>query len=122
MGMFSTLQKKAPNATISFLSAKMRPKKNCTVSEYLDRMGTQTRDDVVKFATTRGQKQRDTKRAEQVDVHAELSRRIAAKKHQKEMKERKHLEKKLNIFDKFEICITFVMSTVHPRTNMEPSF
>ena len=69
---------------------KCKKKANCTVHDYLDWMGTETRDDVIKFATTRGRKQRDAKRAQQVDVRAKLSQRITANK-----QDTKHLEKKL---------------------------
>ena len=43
MGMFSAAQKKAPNATLCFLTSRMRPYKNKT-DEYLDAMIEERRD------------------------------------------------------------------------------
>ena len=40
MGMFSAHKKRAPNATLAFLSARMRTKKNRTI-EYLDELDSE---------------------------------------------------------------------------------
>ena len=47
MGMFSALKKCAPNATLAFLSARMRAKKNHTI-EYLDELHSERREKVIK--------------------------------------------------------------------------
>ena len=99
MGMFFALQKKAPNATVSFLSSKMRAQKNRTVDNYLDNMDQDKQNQVIRFAVKYGRKQRDEKRVKQSEVRAELSKRIATKRQQKETKQRKHLQKKLKTAD-----------------------
>ena len=43
MGMFSALKMKSPNATICFMSSKIRSIKNCTV-DYLDEMATERQE------------------------------------------------------------------------------
>ena len=43
MGMFSALKKRAPNATLAFLSARMRAKK-IHIIEYLDELHSERRE------------------------------------------------------------------------------
>ena len=47
MGMFSAAQKKAPNATLDYLSCKMRAQKNQT-AQYLDTLDMGRREDILK--------------------------------------------------------------------------
>ena len=94
MGMFSAAQQKAPNATLCFLSCRMRAIKNRTV-DYLDEMDPTTRDDFLGKAITYGRKQRDQRRKCQKDLRAEIIRRQQAKKQARDAAKRKELERKL---------------------------
>ena len=49
MGMFSAVKKKSPNATLCFISCKMRALKNRTV-DYIDSFDVETRDEMLKKA------------------------------------------------------------------------
>ena len=95
MGMFSASQKKAPHATVCFLSCRMRAKKNRTV-KYLDGLSSEKKEPLLRKAVTYGRKQRDRRRIKQKELRDEIVRRQEAKKQKKEDKERKGLEKKLN--------------------------
>ena len=85
MGMFSAAKQRAPNATICFLSCKMRAQKNRTV-EYLDVMPNEQRDAIVKKATKLGLEQQQKRRKNQNDLRVELSKRQAAKQQARETK------------------------------------
>ncbi|KAK9515903.1 hypothetical protein VZT92_026503 [Zoarces viviparus] len=94
MGIFSASQKKAPHATVCFLSCRMRAKKNRTV-KYLDGLSTEKKESLLRKAVTYGRKQRDRRRIKQKELRDEIVRRQEAKQQKKEDKERKDLEKKL---------------------------
>ena len=94
MGMFSALKKKAPSATICYLSCKMRAKKNKTV-EYLDKLDEGKRKVILKKAVQLGQKQRRKRKAEQNDLRAELLKRQTEKQQAREATERRKVERKL---------------------------
>ena len=93
--MNSALHKKAPTATISFVTSKIKARKNDTVEYYLEQMDKERKRQLIRFAVKQGQRQREQKRLKQSQVYEELSRRIAAKRQQKEIKQREQLEKKL---------------------------
>ena len=94
MGMFSALKKKAPNATICFLTSKMMAVKNWMVA-CLDNMTTERRENIMKFATTHGRRQRQQKWSKQSVLRAEMMKRIAANKAQKATKQTKQMEREL---------------------------
>ena len=80
----------------------MRAQKNRTVDNYLDNMDQDKQNQVIRFAVKYGRKQHDVKRVKRVkqsEVCAELSKRIATKRQQKETKQRKQLQKKLKTTD-----------------------
>ena len=94
MGMFSAAQKKSPNATLCFLSCKMRAQKNRTI-EYIDSLEKEERERIVKKAVLLGRKQRDRRRQKQKDIRVELCRRQEAKRQIRDTAERKMLERNL---------------------------
>ena len=94
MGMFSALKQKSPNATMCYLSSRMRACKNHTVS-YLDSLNHQKRDDILHKAIKLGRKQRNRRKAKQKILKKEIIRRQKEKEHSREEKNRKALEKKL---------------------------
>ncbi|CAM4569827.1 unnamed protein product [Leuciscus chuanchicus] len=94
MGMFSASKKRSPNATLCFLSCKMRAQKNKTVG-FLDDMDTEKRDAILKKAVKPGQVQRQRRRVKQNDLREELSKRQAMKEQAKEITARNKLERKL---------------------------
>ena len=53
MGMFSAAKQHSPNATICYLSARMRAKKNRTI-EYLDSMEPEQREKLVRWSIGKG--------------------------------------------------------------------
>lgn len=94
MEMFGPLQKKAPNATICYLSCKMRAKKNRTV-EYLDKMDEERRNKIVKKAVHIGKEQRIKRKMEKKDLKKELLKRRIEKQQAREATERRKVERKL---------------------------
>ena len=62
MGMFSSAKQRAPSATLCFISAWIRAKKNRTV-DYLDGMDPEKRDKVVRWSIGKGRKRRSVNRA-----------------------------------------------------------
>lgn len=93
MGMFSALKKKAPNATICYLSCKMRARKNNTV-DYLDSLDKEKQELVIRKAVRLGVIQRRKKRKKQGELQEELHKRQATKERKRSEQERKVLEKK----------------------------
>jgi len=67
MGMFSAAQKRAPKATLCFLSCSMRAIKNRTV-QYLDSQDDERRESILRKAVVYGRKQRDRKRKGQKEL------------------------------------------------------
>ncbi|KAG1681468.1 hypothetical protein GQR58_011851 [Nymphon striatum] len=94
MGMFSAAKNRAPNATLCFLSSKMRAQKNRTVA-YLDTLSVEKREDIVKKATKLGFEHRNKRRLKHKELEVELSRRQAAKQQARETTDRNRLEKRL---------------------------
>lgn len=94
MGMFSASKKRSPNATLCFLSCKMRAQKNKTVG-FLEDLDTEKRDAILKKAVKLGQVQRQRRRVKQNDLREELSKRQAMKEQAKEITARNKLERKL---------------------------
>ena len=92
MGMFSALKQKAPNATLCFLSCRMRAIKNRTV-QYLDSLEESRREDILKKAISYGR--RDRRKKNQKQLRVELIRRQDEKVQVKDAKIRKQVEKKL---------------------------
>lgn len=94
MGMFSAMQAKDPNATICYLSCKMRCRKNRTVG-YLDGLSQERRDEVLRKAVQLGKKQRRKRRMNEKELRAEVLRRVQEKAQAREMTERRKVDKKL---------------------------
>ena len=106
MGMFSALKMKSPNATICFMSSKIRSIKNGTV-DYLDEMAAERQEAVIRFAIKHGRKTRTMKRRQQSAINDELAKRIANKKQKKETRDRKKIEKMLKTADVDEVINHF---------------
>ena len=106
MGMFSAAKKRAPNATICFLSCKMRAQKNRTVG-YLDAMDKEKRNSILKKAIKLGLEQRQRRKLKQRDLRVELSRRQAEKQQSRETTERNRLENKLKTVEVNELAEKF---------------
>src|ERR1700729_298620 len=64
IGMFSAYQERSPNATLCYLSSKLRARKNRTV-EYLDNMGEAERTCVVEWAVSAARTGRQMNRMKQ---------------------------------------------------------
>jgi len=93
IGMFSAAKQKAVNATICFLSCKMRAQKNRTI-DYLDRLEKIKRDQIIIQAIQIGGKQRSKSRMNQNDLDVEASRRLAGKKADKRHNYKKKIREK----------------------------
>ena len=83
MSMFSALKKRAFNATLAFLSARMRAKKNHTI-EYLDELHSERREKVIKWVLSYARKRGDFTQMQDVQIRKEISLR-ETKKWQKRM-------------------------------------
>ncbi|KAL5481691.1 hypothetical protein EMCRGX_G021924 [Ephydatia muelleri] len=98
MGMFSATKKKSPNATLCYISCKMRALKNRTL-KYLDNLDKDTRDNVLKKAVLLGREQRNKRKGNQIDLRKELLRRQLEKQQAKDASTRKKLERRLKSID-----------------------
>ena len=94
IGMFSAAQKRAPNATVCYLSSKLRAQKNMVV-DYLDATDEETRERMVRMSVALGRRQRQCNRTKCADMKKELSRRQGLKREKKETSQRKKIEKTL---------------------------
>ena len=94
MGMFSAAQQKSPNATLCFLSSRMRACKNKTVA-YLDTLTNERREEVSRKAVRYGRLQRDRRRKSQKEVRLELIKRQKQKEQVRNDAQRKKVEKML---------------------------
>ena len=90
MGMFSATKKKSPNATLCYISCKMRALINRTF-KYLDNLEKDTRDNVLKKAVLLGREQRKSRK--------ELLWRQLEKQQAKDTSTRKKLERRLKSID-----------------------
>ena len=106
MGMFSAAQNKAPNATLCFLSSKLRAQKNGTVA-YLDKLPKERRDTILKKAVKLGQLQRKKRKLKQKDLMKEMAKRQVAKQQMRETTERNKLERRLKNTPVEEIATNF---------------
>ena len=79
MGMFGAAQQKAPNATLHYLSSKIRAQKN-HVTDYLDSLEDEKRDNVIKFAISFARKERVKKRRETSEIMVKLAKRGAQRR------------------------------------------
>lgn len=94
MGMFSAEKKHSPNATLCFLSSKLRSIKN-KAFEYLQSMDPQQREKTVRWCVSKAKQKRRANRLRHEQLLQELTRRTELKRQKKEDKERKQLEKML---------------------------
>lgn len=106
MGMFSSAQERAKNATVYFLAARIRARKNRVVA-YLDGMYEEKRESVVKWAIGRAREKRKLKKQKQNELRQELSKRSAVKRQKKSQSAQKQLEKKLQSVDLKNIASAF---------------
>ena len=98
MGMFSAAKEHAPNATLCYLSSRIRALKNKVV-DYLDGLQTEKRDKLIKLAITFGRKQRGIKRKRSAKIKEEISKRMAAKQQKKQTFNRNKVESKFKNSD-----------------------
>lgn len=106
MGMFSAGQERAKNASVDFLTARMRARKNNVVT-WLNNLYTEERENIMKWAVGRGRKRRKESRKKTSEVKAEILRRIASKQQKKDEKTRKSIEKKLKQIDTKDVQTSF---------------
>lgn len=94
MGMFSAAQKKSPNATLCYLSCKMRACKNKTVA-YIDNLSEERREEILRKAIKLGRKQREKRKKNMKDIRLELIKRQEQKQQNRDTAARRRLEKVL---------------------------
>lgn len=94
IGMFSAAQEHAPNATMWYLSSRIRAKKN-NVVKYLDNLEPEKRHRLIKLAVQLVRKHRPGNRKKIVEIRAEITRRIARKCQKKKTLERNKLKRLL---------------------------
>ncbi|KAK2170437.1 hypothetical protein LSH36_3g30076 [Paralvinella palmiformis] len=94
MGMFSAAKNKAPNATLNYLSSKIRAQRNGVV-DYLDSLDQEKRNKVIQISRTTGRKQRQASRIRSLQIREDISQRIALKREKTATAERNKIEKLL---------------------------
>ena len=93
MGMYSAGSDKAKNATVGFLSSKMRARKNKVVPR-LDDMNAESRDIVIRWSINRARKRRTITRKKDTEMKQEMARRAANKRQEKKMKRKERMWRK----------------------------
>ena len=113
MGMFSAAQQRAPNSTMSYLSARLRATKNKTV-DFLDKLEEAERESYVSRAINVARKARIKHRTKQKESMEEMARRQIEKKEKKAMQERRKVERKIRnssvteLKDEFGLSVALV--------------
>ena len=103
MGMFSATLNHAPNATLSFLSARIRAQKNKVV-DFIDLLPTDKKDSLIQLAISLGRKQclkkrkrtaEIKKRKRTAEIKKEIAKCLADRVQKKRTVERGKIERKL---------------------------
>ena len=109
VGMFSAALNKAPSATIQYISARIRAKKNGTLEQIIEHPGTPEEfKKVIKLAGDL----RSNRKAQNKSVMVEVRKRILDKKQKRTDKERGKLERK---FKKLKNCQRETILTALPE-------
>jgi hypothetical protein len=95
VGMFSDAKGRCPNATICYMSSKLRCKKNKTV-DFLDSLDPLSREKVVKWSIHVARNKRKRNRMQHVEIRAQISRREISKRQKMDEKGKRQLEKDLS--------------------------
>ena len=106
MGMFSAAKAHAPNATMDFLSSRIRAQKN-NVVDFLDSLPQPKKESLINFATNIGRKGLSQKRKKNSIIQTEIARRMQEKKQKKVTLERNKLERKLKSCDLANLSVEF---------------
>nr|XP_047140973.1 uncharacterized protein LOC124816023 [Hydra vulgaris] len=107
VGMFSAAKQKAPNATLCYLSSKIRACKNKT-ADFLSEKPTDIRNKLIAWSISSAGKKRLANMQCHEEMKAELIKRMAKKIQNKEEKERRKVEK---IFKK---CVPLQVKQLFP--------
>jgi hypothetical protein len=102
MGMFSDAKGRCPNATLCYLSCKLRSKKNRTI-DYLDNQEDLSREKVVKWSIYMARKRRVRTRLLHNEIRTEITSRLSCKRQKMDEKQRRKLERELCILTTSEI-------------------
>nr|XP_047136576.1 uncharacterized protein LOC124813491 isoform X2 [Hydra vulgaris] len=102
MGMFSDAKGRCPNATICYISSKLRSKKNRTI-DYLDNLDELSREKVVKWSICIAGKKRMKTRLLHNEIRAEITGRLGCKRQKMDEKQKRKLERELCILTTSEM-------------------
>uniref|UniRef100_A0A2C9JTC5 Uncharacterized protein n=1 Tax=Biomphalaria glabrata TaxID=6526 RepID=A0A2C9JTC5_BIOGL len=91
VGMFSAEKKRAPSATVCYISSKVRSKKNKTVA-YLDSLTESARKERVEWAMGAARIRRRANKVRSSSVNEEIVKRAEQKARESEKRERKQIE------------------------------
>ncbi|XP_071787284.1 uncharacterized protein [Asterias amurensis] len=98
MGMFSASKERAPNATMCYLSSRIRAQKNKVV-DFLDNLEEEKRAKLIEVAITLGRKHRQERRKKSREIQAEICKRLANKLQKQKTKDRQKLDRLLRSCD-----------------------
>lgn len=94
MGMFSALKDHALNATLCYISCRIRAQKNGVV-DYLDSLSLEKRDRLISLAISMGRKTHLAKRKKSEETKREICKRLVTKRLKKVTFQRSKIETKL---------------------------
>ena len=94
IGMFSSLQRRAPNASILNISSKLKATKNKTVDTLMG-MNENERHFMIENVVKISSVIRKNNRCHVIEMHEEISKRVQVKVAEKQRKKRAQLERKL---------------------------
>ncbi|XP_047136489.1 uncharacterized protein LOC124813465 [Hydra vulgaris] len=106
MGMFSAAKGRSPNASIDYISCKLRTKKNGTI-DYLDNLDDFSKKMVVQWSIQAARKKRIKTRLQHTEIRAEISKRQTIKRQKIDEKEKRKLEQQLTLLTISEILNLF---------------
>ena len=115
MGMISAEMHRSPNATVCFMSSKVRAIKNGTVG-HLDSLEPEEREKIVEWAVKKARNQRDSNKAKYEEMKKEISKRLSYKRQQKDTRNRKRVESQLKTLSAKNVPLAEVLN-VFPDLN-----
>eukprot|EP00112_Aurelia_sp_Birch-Aquarium-sp1_P010536 Seg2246.3 transcript_id=Seg2246.3/GoldUCD/mRNA.D3Y31 product="hypothetical protein" protein_id=Seg2246.3/GoldUCD/D3Y31 len=118
MGMFSAAKAKAPNATLCYLSSKLRAQKNKTIA-YIDSLEDAEKEMHIAKSIMLAKKSRLRKRVRQKEIHEEIAKRELEKEEKREVRDRRKLERSLKSIDVRDLQKEFPDLTDRKLTDLE---
>lgn len=101
MAMSDAGVRRAPNASIGFIEAKIKAKTNQSLT-WLESLPAEEKDETIKYLVAKSRLMSSKKNSRQKEVEAEIVKRLEAKSQKKDAQQRNRKEKKVVALEKVE--------------------